>query len=203
MLTLISGITGLIAVVSLIAIIRPFPSLKLPTRKRAFLVFLLASVVSGGARNAADEREEAYEELTEKYNVEAAKAEAKKSREAVKAKKKAIVPSDITFEEVNEKFGDGSSLTDLQKEEAWKSYKNKCIEWTGELVSMSEGTFGGIRIGMRHLSSTITRDVTVTAPDSEKKALLNWREGDYYTYKGRLKGYGGMISTIKVDWGCH
>ena len=78
MFDLIGVITGLIALVALVAIIRPFPSLKLPSRKRAFLVFLLASLVSGAANNAADEREEAYQDLADKYNAEAAKAEAKR-----------------------------------------------------------------------------------------------------------------------------
>ena len=51
--------------------------------------------------------------------------------------------SPITFEEVNDRFGVESTLTDLQKDRQWDAFEGKCVEWTGELSSLSEGFFGG------------------------------------------------------------
>ena len=155
MLDLVIGLSSLVAVVSLVAIIRPFPSLRLPTRKRAFIVFLLASLVSGGAKASLDE--------------DGSNGEAYTGR---KKAKRVVVPSDITFEEIDEKFGTESSMTDLQKEEAWKAYKNKCIEWTGSLAHLDSGVLGGFSIGMKHKSTTFTYDVLISAPDSQKDLLM-------------------------------
>ena len=127
------------------------------------------------------------------------------SGEAYTGEKKAkqVAPSDITFEEVDEKFGIESSLTNLQKEEEWKSYKNKCIQWTGRLAHLDSGVFGGINIGMKHKSSTLTYDVLISAPDSQKDRLMKWKDKAAYTYKGRLKDYGEVLDILSVDWGCH
>ena len=31
--------------------------------------------------------------------------------------------------------------------------------------------------------------------------LMQWRQNQYYTYKGRLEDYG-TIMPIQIDWGC-
>ena len=109
----------------------------------------------------------------------------------------------VTFEEIHELFGiDGRYSTDLQKEEAWKQYKGRCVEWTGELNHLSEGWFGGLTIGMKHLDTTLTYDVLIDAPSSLKNKLLRWHKGERYTYRGQLVAYGGAILAITVDWGC-
>lgn len=187
MLSLITILSGLIVVVSLIAIIRPIPKLYLPTRGRALLVLLLASMVSGAAQNMKENEES---------------GNWSKTRSSEKRAKKVVVPSDITFEEVDDKFGIEGSMTDLQKEEAWKSYKNKCIEWTGSLAHLDSGVFGGINIGMKHKSTTLTYDVLISAPESQKSRLMKWKEGDTYTYRGRLKRYGEILGIVNIDWGC-
>ena len=110
--------------------------------------------------------------------------------------------SSITFEEVNDRFGVQSTLTDLQKDRQWDAFEGKCVEWTGELTSLSEGFFGGFSIQFKHLRTTFVSDVIVSAPSSEESRLLQWSEGQRYTYRGTLKRYGGAILPISIDWGC-
>ena len=94
-------------------------------------------------------------------------------------------------------------MTDLQKEEAWKAYKNKCIEWTGSLAHLDSGVLGGFSIGMKHKSTTFTYDVLISAPDSQKDLLMTWQDGQTYTYRGKLKRYGEIMGIVSVDWGCY
>ena len=101
--------------------------------------------------------------------------------------------SPITFEEVNDRFGVESTLTDLQKDRQWDAFEGKCVEWTGELSSLSEGFFGGFSIQFKHLPTTFVSDVLVSATSSEESQLLQWREGQRYTYRATLKRYGGAI----------
>ena len=110
--------------------------------------------------------------------------------------------SPITFEEVNDRFGVQSTLTDLQKDRQWDAFEGKCVEWTGELTSLSEGFFGGFSIQFKHLRTTFVSDVIVSAPSSAESQLLQWSEGQSYTYRGTLKRYGGAILPISIDWGC-
>ncbi|MCY4508805.1 MAG: hypothetical protein OXG35_17890 [Acidobacteria bacterium] len=110
--------------------------------------------------------------------------------------------SDVTFDDLNEKFGVQSDWTDLRKDREWPAYEGLCVEWTGELTSLSEGLFGGFSIQFRHLATTFVSDVLVNAPSSAEEELLTWREGNRYRYRGRLVDYGGAILPITVDLGC-
>ena len=110
--------------------------------------------------------------------------------------------SDVTFDDVNEKFGVQSDWTDLQKEREWPAYEGLCVEWTGELTSLSEGFFGGFNIQFKHLPATFVSDVLVHAPSSAEEELLTWRKGNRYRYRGRLDNYGGAFLPISLDLGC-
>ena len=84
--------------------------------------------------------------------------------------------SKITFNEVHNKFSVESSLTDLQKDELWKEYKGKCVEWKGRLEYLDQGFFGGISVGFKHRNETFTYDVLVSAQKSEKENLMKWKQ---------------------------
>ena len=191
MLSLLIVLFSLVAIISLIAIIYPLPKLHLPTRKRALLVCLIASMISGGLQSSDEEGSTASSPSSQRTTSSSSRKQAKQ-----------IMPTAITFQEVDAKFGLNSSLTELQKKEIWKSYENKCIQWTGRLEHLDTGLFGGIQIGMKHNSATFTYDVLISAPNSEKERLMQWKMGHAYTYKGRLKDWGAII-PISVDWGCH
>ena len=112
------------------------------------------------------------------------------------------VASDITFAEIHELFGSDKQLTDLQKKDRWKKYDGQCVEWTGTLVHLDTGLFGGLNIGMKHLEQTFTYDVLISAPTSEKDRFMSWTVGQRYTYRVTLDRYGGVIMPITADWGC-
>ena len=129
----------------------------------------------------------------------------KKAVASVKPKPKPkpkLTVSNVTFHQFNRLFAPNSGLTDLQREEEWKKYRGLCIEWTGELVHLDQGVFGGISIGMKHLRQTLTYDVLIDAPSSQKDVLLSWRKGARHTYRATLTSYGGAMLPTSADWGC-
>ena len=73
MLELLEFAVSAICIVSFIAIIRPFPKIGLPTRLRAVIVWIGASLLFAVVQ--ATSKEEVYQELADKYNEEAAKVE--------------------------------------------------------------------------------------------------------------------------------
>ena len=112
--------------------------------------------------------------------------------------------SPITFEEVNNKFGIHSTSNKLRKNEEWKAYKGKCVEWIGELSDVTDmfSEITGITLGFKHLRSTFTYDVQISAPVSEKEKFMDLRIGSRYRYRATLRDYGGVIMPIGADWGC-
>ena len=111
---------------------------------------------------------------------------------------------EITFEEVNNRFGMHSTSNELRKNEEWKAYEGKCVEWTGELSNVTDmfSELQGITLGFKHLQSTFTYDVQVSAPISEKEKFMDLRIGNRYRYRATLRDYGGVILPIRAGWGC-
>ena len=178
---------------SLVALVHPISQLGLSTRKRAFIssmgsLFLIVYI----SENLVPERARAKSERAPASLTGPPKPSPAPSEPTV---------SKITFNEVYNKFGAESSLTELQKDEGWKEYRGKCVEWNGRLAYLDQGFFGGISVGFKHLSHTLTYDVLVSAPEEEKANLMTWNQGSKYTYRATLKNYG-VILPIGADWGC-
>ena len=107
----------------------------------------------------------------------------------------------VTFEEVNEKFGSHSRLTEAQKREEWKKFQGKCVEWSGELSYVGDSFLRGRTLGFKHNPRTLTYDVLVSTSDNARD-VAQMKKGGRYTYSGTLRKYGGPILPISVDWGC-
>ena len=107
----------------------------------------------------------------------------------------------ISFEEVDRKFGIDSNLTKLQKKKEWKKYEGKCVTWTGELVYLDEGMFGGYSLGFKHKDLTFTYDVLVSAPKAFEQKALTMEKGAFYSYTMKLKDFAGVIMPITGDLG--
>ncbi len=185
-----------------ICVFKPIAAVGMPTRGRAVLGIFLGFVVLviGGGVLPPDET--AIPELAGTSPTPQLTQAAPPEPQAPPEPPAQSVVADVSFEEINNLFGINSSLTDLQKDNTWNQYRGLCIEWTGQLANMDSQFFGGISIGMKHLGTTITYDVSIDAPSSEQDALLLWQQGDVYTYRATLVDYGGAFLPISADWGC-
>ena len=192
------GVVGVLGVlVAVVCIIRPIQKIGIPTRKRAlgvlgasFAVLVVGAALTPTTPQGTPSAREGASNIPPTQPVVA------------EAPPRLAEVTEISFDEVNAKFGVGATLTDLQKDAEWKAYDGKCVEWTGELVHLDSGIFGGISIGFKHLPATFTYDVLVSAPGSERDNMLKLQQNQRYTYKATLDTYGGAILPISADWGC-
>jgi hypothetical protein len=64
--------------------------------------------------------------------VQVARQRAEQEREAARA----MALSEITWEQIEEKFGPKSKLTGVQKDEEWKALKGKKVRWSGRVLAI-------------------------------------------------------------------
>ncbi len=100
----------------------------------------------------------------------------------------------ISCVEFHEIFGLNSNLSDLQKDEKFKEYKNKWVKWEGEVSSVDE-TFGKLQLQVKCLKSTFVSDAIATFPDSAKEKLLGFQKGDSVNFSGQLASWSAVLAT--------
>jgi hypothetical protein len=80
-------------------------------------------------------------------------------------------------------------LTDLQRQDLWKDYGGKQVEWTGELAYVSEKREGLAVCFLNPLDFART-EVVAVFDENQRLSLLELSEGDLVTYTGVLAGFG-------------
>ena len=120
-----------------------------------------------------------------------------------------VESTDVTLEQLNELFGQGSQATSLQCQEAFKKYKGKRVQWKGVLKSASY--YGGeLRASFDHRLEPTEQEkqwsrmskykqecytqieVGVQFPASQKDKLLGIQKGSFVTYQGQLNEHTGL-----------
>ena len=187
--------------VSVISLLIPIRKLGIPTRARAALGVLLSLVAIVAVSPFIPE------DVSNSNSADSPVA-AVESQQVQQAASQSEAPagpivSDVSFEQVNRLFGIDSNLTELQQDAMWEDFRDQCVEWTGELAHVDRGMFGGIQIGMKHLSTTFTYDVSLSAPNSQTDYFMAWQQGQSYTYQATLRSPpGGLFGRVSADWGC-
>jgi hypothetical protein len=80
-------------------------------------------------------------------------------------------------------------LTSLQRQNVWKDYEGKRVEWTNELEYISTEGEGLIAFFLNPLEWGRI-EVKATFNESQRPSLLNLKEGDMVTYTGVLASFG-------------
>ena len=117
----------------------------------------------------------------------------------------------VRLEELKELFGQPSQLTGLQKQEAFKKYKGKWVQWTGVLTSAAAYSSNEIYAKFKHVLEPIGGkktyrypgithfEVSVQFPALQKHKLLKAQKGCRITYQGQLNDYSGVYSgSVKL-----
>jgi hypothetical protein len=80
-------------------------------------------------------------------------------------------------------------LTSLQREDLWKGYEGKPVEWTNELKYVSTEGEGLVAYFVNPLDWART-EVAAVFDESQRSSLLELHEGDLVTYTGVLASFG-------------
>ena len=90
-----------------------------------------------------------------------------------------------------------SDLTDLQKEEQFKQYKNKWIKGVGIVKSISEVALSdNIAVGIESSDNPYLRGATIYFGGSEKSNLLKISAGEAISFEGRIESYNSLLGII-------
>ena len=80
-------------------------------------------------------------------------------------------------------------LTSLQREDLWKDYQGKRVQWTSELKYVSTEQEGLTAYFVNPLDWART-EVMAVFDENERASLLDLSQGDLVTYSGILTGFG-------------
>lgn len=92
--------------------------------------------------------------------------------------------------------------TDLQRDELWKTFKNKRVLWTIYIDSVDKDLFGNnVILGSASKSGPydFSSDVTVQFPDSARSQLLKLKEDQIITISADLDSYENWLKQLVVD----
>ena len=108
--------------------------------------------------------------------------------------------SEITWKELDDIYNIKNQRTDLQKDAAWRSYKDKRVQWSGEVRSVSE-SFGSLTVNIRMNDDTITRDLQIKLLPSERAKAEQLAEGSHIAFTATLVDYAGAILPFRLKDG--
>lgn len=104
----------------------------------------------------------------------------------------------LSFNELDEIFGNENKMTESQKDTLWEEYNNKYVRWTGEVMSRGKGRISGLRMGIMHKKGT---DVELIFDDEKEELVMETEKGDKITYTGKLVTRRGYILPYKLEDG--
>ncbi len=107
--------------------------------------------------------------------------------------------SDITWKEINNIYNIKSDSTDLQKAEAWKTYKGKRVLWEGEVAEIKEGFTSGYNLQIKMNPDTLTSDLLIGLDDSQKQKVIPLKKGNKIKFKGTLSSWGSILPITLDD----
>lgn len=107
---------------------------------------------------------------------------------------------DISFDEMNKKFGKESTLSRSEKNKLWKEYKGKYVRWQGIVAYKGMGRVDWNRVGVsRQRGNGVEAEILFDWRRFE--AVMNIRVGRTITYTGKLVSRPGINAPYRLDDG--
>jgi hypothetical protein len=100
--------------------------------------------------------------------------------------------------EVSKKFGAGSTLSDLQKDELWKDYRGKSFEWDLKITEVSSNAFGGFSVQAKCApdSTSLIQDIQLSYDDKLKSKVMAFQKGETYKVTGKLTVTSSLLGLM-------
>lgn len=128
----------------------------------------------------AKQEAKAKEEEDEKISEDKKQKEEADKKQAEEEAKKVISTDYISFEEPY------SKMTEIQKDEYFKTVNGRYVQWTGTVVDVDKHT-----IGVRCLDNTLTEDFVAIVENLEPDKLKSIQKGSQITIKGKISQQEG------------
>ena len=103
-----------------------------------------------------------------------------------------------SFEDLDNIFGKGSNLSDVQKDKAWEKYKGKYVSWMGQIVYKNLNVATGLRLG---ITQKERGDVELKIGLAKKDKVLEFQDGETVLYTGKLVERRGSHSPFILEDG--
>jgi hypothetical protein len=100
-------------------------------------------------------------------------------------KAESLTSLDLSIYELDKLFMEGG-LSEVEKEEAWKSYSGKRVTWKGQVQHIRVEN-GELELGIRHKPHTEKYDVLVIFDSSKLEKVFGIALQEYVTYTGILR----------------
>ncbi|HHT9121022.1 MAG TPA: phospholipase D-like domain-containing protein [Candidatus Hypogeohydataceae bacterium YC41] len=107
---------------------------------------------------------------------------------------------DTSFQELDNIFGEESSLTGSQKKKVWENYRGKYVQWQGIVVYKGVGRMDWNRVGLSHNQGK-EADVEVSFNSRNMEDILSLQEGDTVTYTAKLSSRKGHGAPYRLEDG--
>lgn len=104
--------------------------------------------------------------------------------------------------EMSRALGPNSKLSDLQKDETLKAYKDKYFKWDLTVQDASNDMLGGYTVTYKctHNSPSIIKDIRIKYPESRKKFGAQLNKGNSYTITGKLVDWSSLVGMTADDF---
>ncbi|MBS1258151.1 MAG: hypothetical protein MAG551_01204 [Candidatus Scalindua arabica] len=89
----------------------------------------------------------------------------------------------VSFDDLFNIFGNYSTLTDSQRKDSWREYKDKYVRWEGIVNYKGSSKDDWNRVGIRH---NVDTNVELIFYEDKKDIVKVVRKGDSITYTGKL-----------------
>jgi hypothetical protein len=108
---------------------------------------------------------------------------------------------EISFEELDKKFGRKSNLSRSEKNELWKEYEGKYVQWRGVVIYRGIGRVDWNRIGVSRTAGGRSAEVEIMFDWRKFENVTNIKTGNTVIYTGRLVSYPWINAPYRLNDG--
>jgi len=91
------------------------------------------------------------------------------------------------------KFSNRTTMTELQREEAWKAYEGKWVRWTATVNLIDRNAMGGLSLQFKCSTASLMLDGHAQFEADQQQALMRFSQGAQISFEGRLDDWGQFL----------
>lgn len=105
-----------------------------------------------------------------------------------------------SFDDLDNIFGKGSKLSEVEKDKAWDRYKGKYVSWEGQIIYKNLNVASGLRMRIGIMQKE-KGDVELKVGMAKKNKVLKFQDGETISFTGKLAERCGILSPYILEDG--